>query len=368
MLWLTEQSHLSAGKIRALLAHFGSAEEVYRCDRAALYAEAPLSSKEIAALMSSKDERETDGLIRELERNCADFVSCKSERFPELLRSIDDCPFGLYYIGRLPADELTVAVIGAREATDYGMNAAYRLARELAENGVAIVSGMARGIDGMAHKGALDGKGYTIAVLGTPVQLCYPKEHERLYLDIARRGCLVSEIAPWGKSVKASFARRNRIISGLSRGVVVVEAALRSGTSITVDQAASQGRDIFAVPGNIFSELSAGTNSLLKDGAVIVTSAADVLSEYEHEFTSRAAEPEKAADDSGNSVKSELKDISGLDTETRIIYDTLCRGDKSADELCASSGYAIPRVLYCLTILEIGGFAEAVPGGKYRII
>ncbi len=203
------------------------------------------------------------------------------EHYPDLLRKIHQPPWVLYGIGRLELLQgSAIGIVGTRHPTSYGRMAAYKLARELAEHSWTVVSGMARGIDSEAHKGALQAKGGTIAVLGCGIDHIYPPENKWLYEEIAKKGLILSEYPP-GTPVHAGlFPQRNRLISGLSLGIVVVEAASRSGALITADFALEQSRDVFAVPGPIYHAQSSGTNQLIKEGAKIVTGVHDILEEY----------------------------------------------------------------------------------------
>lgn len=193
------------------------------------------------------------------------------------LKDIYKAPEFLYKIGNLNSVSNCIAVIGARNCSEYGRRMAFDIGRELALNGYVVVSGMAYGVDAYAHKGALQAKGSTIAVLGSGVDVCYPKSNYKLFEEIKRNGLILSEYGLEARPTKYTFPQRNRIISGLCKAVIVVEAKERSGTMITVQYALEQGRQIFAVPGNINSELSEGTNALIKNGATPYTSIKDLL-------------------------------------------------------------------------------------------
>lgn len=202
-----------------------------------------------------------------------------SEDYPDILDRIPDPPVVLFYRGdfenflKMPA----IAVIGSRRCTTYGRNVARTLARDFVRSGIAVVSGLARGIDGEAHRGVIEEGGVTMAVLGSGLDVCYPPEHARLSEKIIEKGVILSEYPPGTEPARYRFPERNRLISGFSRGVVVVEAGKKSGTMITVNTALDQGRDVFAVPGEVTRALSMGTNMLLRDGAGVVITAADVL-------------------------------------------------------------------------------------------
>jgi len=390
MLWLLHAAKINAKKARSLLAVFKNAEGVFDAGRYELGG-AGLSSREVSSILDTGREESLASMKRQMKRLDMEFISCENPNFPSLLKSIYDYPLGLFYKGILPEDsDLKIAVIGSRECTDYGRNAAYRLSRELAERGVTIVSGMARGIDGTAHKGALEAGGFTVAVAGTGLDICYPSENARLLSKIIENGCAISEYPPETMYQKSHFPQRNRLISGISHGVIVVEAALKSGTNITIEQAIDQGRVIFAVPGNIYSEVSEGTNQLIKDGAVPVTGYEDVLIEYffggrnknilngKSPFVDNKSkkispinkedkkEDKKEGLKIAEGLKTCEKDTSSLDLTQKSVYDCLCLTSAlTADEIVNILGISIQELLPALTMLEIQGFAEANAGGKY---
>ncbi len=271
---------LGARRIGILLEHYGSAEEAWQA-----------SGEDIARVLSLKQEA-GEQLVREkktidpgaewllLEQYHIKTLSVKSEKYPDLLKQIPYPPPILYSIGCLQA--LTgpaVAIVGSRRSTFYGQEVAGRLAGELAKAGVIVVSGMALGVDTAAHCGALEGGGYTIAVLGCGLDLCYPPQNRKLMGEIALKGVVISEFPLGTQPLAVNFPQRNRIISGLTLGTVVVEATAKSGSLITANFAVEQNREVFAVPGNIGSPYSRGCHRLIKEGARLVESAADILSE-----------------------------------------------------------------------------------------
>ena len=206
-------------------------------------------------------------------------INRDSKWYPEKLKNIEDSPKELYCLGNLELlNKKSMAVIGSRNYSEYGKQVTFDFAYSLAQEGICIVSGLAKGIDGFAHSACLKAKGKTIAVLGSGLDVIYPKENEKLYYDILNNGGLIISEYPLGsKPEKWHFPARNRIISGLSDGILVIEARKNSGTNITVDFALDQGKDVFVVPGNIYSKTSDGTNFLMKEGAIPVTSAQDIL-------------------------------------------------------------------------------------------
>lgn len=273
------------------------------------------------------------------------------EAYPELLRSIPDPPALLYVRGQIPSGE-ALAVVGARRASPAGLRLTSELCATLAGRGIAIVSGLARGIDTAAHQGALAGDGPTLAVLGCGIDQIYPPENERLYHRIAERGALISEYPPGAPPLAAHFPGRNRIISGLCRGVLVVEAAAGSGSLITVDFALEQGREVFAVPAPVFSPTSQGVNQLLKEGARLVTEAADIL---------EVLWPQRPRSHPPSHQASSLE----LPPQLRMLHELLGAEPLHVDELVRRSGLTPREVSASLLDLELQGGVEQLPGMRF---
>jgi DNA processing protein len=273
------------------------------------------------------------------------------EAYPELLRSIPDPPALLYVRGQIPSGE-ALAVVGARRASPAGLRLTSELCATLAGRGIAIVSGLARGIDTAAHQGALAGEGSTLAVLGCGIDQIYPPENERLYHRIAERGALISEYPPGAPPLAAHFPGRNRIISGLCRGVLVVEAAAGSGSLITVDFALEQGREVFAVPAPVFSPTSQGVNQLLKEGARLVTEAADIL---------EVLWPQRPQSRPPSPQTSSLE----LPPQLRMLHELLGAEPLHVDELVRRSGLTPREVSASLLDLELQGGVEQLPGMRF---
>ncbi len=281
------------------------------------------------------------------------FVCYTDPDYPENLREIYDPPLVIFQKGFLKSsDNLSVAVVGARKASPYGLAVAEKMTRDLAAVGVTVISGMARGIDSAAHKGALAGGGRTIAVLGCGVDIVYPRENRRLMEKIIDDGAVISEFPPGTAPEPWRFPVRNRMISGLSRGTVVVEAAERSGALITADFALDQNRDVMAVPGNVVSVLSRGTHRLIKQGARLVEGAGDVLDELGLEKLF----PVRAIEDEGTLKMSE---------EEEVLYGLLSLDPVSLDEIIAKSGLPSQKVMAALMYLELKGLIKQMPGKFY---
>jgi DNA processing protein len=273
------------------------------------------------------------------------FAGRSDADFPPLLRAIHDPPPGLFLRGGAPVELLrlpAVAIVGARSCSPYGAQVARALARELAGAGLVVVSGLARGVDGHAHRGALDAGGLTVAVLGCGIDRDYPASHRGLAAEIAERGLVVSEYAPGVEPAPWRFPARNRVIAGLSAATVVVEAREASGALITADLALEEGREVFAVPGEITSALSAGSNALLRLGATPLTSAADVLESFGLAAPARAA---PAVTDGAAKVLARLRDAAA-----------------GADELARATGFDAGAVAVALTELELAGLVSGAEG------
>lgn len=309
-------------------------------------------------LCDSANEEFIEERVRFLEKNDVDFIPIVSVRYPELLKEIHHPPMALYVKGRLEAAyPLTIGIVGMRRCTPYGEAVARHFGFELAENGVTVVSGMAAGIDSFAALGALrcaNAKNPTIAVLGSGIDVIYPSSNARLYDEIAERGAVISEFLPGTKPFRGNFPVRNRVISGLSRGVVIVEAAGRSGTTITANHALDQNRDVFAVPGRIMDETSLGPNGMIQRGeAKPAFCVQDILFEY-----GMAAKSPKPA---------ERPDLTGLtDVQARIVKQ-LETGEKSADELCENLSLPVAEVNSALTSLRFLGIIKQLPGRVFGL-
>jgi DNA processing protein len=296
-------------------------------------------------------------------------VESTREEFPRALREVAGMPPALYVRGALrDADALAVAVVGARRATPYGVEMAERLAGDLARRGVTIVSGLARGIDTAAHRGALRAGGRTIAVLGCGVDVVYPRENARLAAEIAERGALVSEFPPGTPPLASNFPRRNRVIAGLALGVVVVEASARSGSSITAGWAADLGREVMAVPGRATSEMSRGCHALIKDGATLVESWEDVAGQLPSPWRDRlgALAPTGAP---GASDADGHRELDGAAGEHRDDIARLLRAigedPVSIEEIIEGSGVASGRAAALLLTLELEGRVRQLAGKRF---
>jgi DNA processing protein len=280
-------------------------------------------------------------------------VSFFDDEYPVALKEIADPPPVLYVKGSLAAeDRLSVAIVGSRRATLYGISIAEKFSMDLCDVGFTIVSGLARGIDTAAHRGALRAKGRTLAVLGSGLASIYPKENERLANSIAQQGAVISEFPMTAQPLGCHFPRRNRIVSGLSLGVIVVEAAQKSGALITADFALEHGRDVFAVPGKIDSLVSEGVNNLIKQGARLVSNAQDIIEGLGLEI--KRAVPRSSPD--------EVKDIPGFSDEEKIIFRFLAKGPSHMDQISDQTCLSPAKISCALLSLVLKKRIHELPG------
>ena len=280
--WFANLSGIGAAKKRFLFEEGINAEQLFHMSYSNLKEIKELTEADIKCIQQSRLEWNLDKEWFDLMGKGIGFVSLEQENFPQKVRHITDAPYALYYVGSLPDDyRKSVAIVGARSRSAYGSDVARMLAKALSEHGVQVISGLARGIDGDAHKGALEAQGDTFGVLGSGIDVCYPKEHKYLYEKIIEKGGIISEYPPGIQPVAYQFPARNRIIAGLSDCVVVIEAKEKSGSLITADFAMEQGRDVYALPGRITDPLSQGCNQLIKQGAGIVKSVEDFLADLD---------------------------------------------------------------------------------------
>ncbi len=264
-------------RLRVLLERFGDIRSAWHAP-ADVLRELGLERRALTNLLQARQLVDLSQLEERVVALGAQAVTWDSPDYPALLRQIPDAPPVLFVRGTLlPGDEWAVALVGSRKASPYGREVAHQLATGLARNGVTVVSGLARGVDAAAHRAALEAGGRTLAVLGSGIDVIYPREHHKLVEQIVENGAIISDYPLGAQPEATNFPPRNRIISGLSLGVVIVEAGIKSGALITADFAAEQGREVFAVPGSIFSSEAAGCNQLLRDGAAIVTEVRDIL-------------------------------------------------------------------------------------------
>jgi DNA processing protein len=356
-LQLTLAPGLGAATLRRLLSQFGLPEKIIAAKRVDLARFA--SAEALQALDSDAVAKAVESALVWLEQPGSAIVTLADAAYPTLLLEISDPPAVLYCRGRTELlHRPALALVGSRNATAQGNSNAEQFARSFSTAGLTIVSGLAQGIDAAAHRGGLAGEGSTIAVLGTGVDVTYPQANAALSAEIAANGLLLSEFPLGTKALAHNFPRRNRLISGLAQGCLVIEAALASGSLITARAAAEQGREVFAVPGSIHSPLSKGCHALIKSGAKLAESAEDVLSELSAFRGTRYATRSGAANVSMSSG-------STASAEEPLLA---CMGFDPADvdSLCARAGLPAERVSAELLRLELAGRVAVLPGGLYQ--
>ncbi|MDP3786368.1 MAG: DNA-processing protein DprA [Candidatus Omnitrophota bacterium] len=341
-----------------LMKRFGSPKNIFKASRAQLETVEKIGPKIADEILNCDKEKTLKCELKLIDKYGVKAISCLDKDYPENLKEIYDPPIILYVKGDIIAeDKYAVAIVGSRNASRYGIATAERLGYELAARGFTVASGLARGIDASGHKGALKAKGRTLAVLGSGLAEVYPPEHLHLAEDIAKAGAVVSEFPMATLPYKDNFPRRNRIISGLSLGVVVVEAAKNSGALITADFALEQGRELFAVPGQARAMTSFGTNALIRQGARLVESADDIIEELSEVVKGHL----KAADKKEGKVVLTAK----LNGPEEKVFNAMAEEPKSVDEIVDEAALAASETLSCLTRLELKGLVERLPGKLY---
>ena len=413
-IWLAHRPGVSDRMKVRLLQHFREPEDIYFADGEA-YRHVEGMTVEAAEGLKDKDLSAAEAALESCRREGLHILTFQDAAYPSKLKNIPDPPILLYYKGQLPdLDALPViGVVGTRKASAYGMQTAKRLGYQIGKCGGIVVSGMAYGIDGMAMSGALTAGQITVGVLGCGADIVYPLSNRSLFRDVASYGCILSEFAPGTQPARWTFPKRNRIISGLSNGVLVVEAPEGSGALITANHALEQGRDVFVVPGNIDQPSFVGSNRLLRDGATLVSSGWDVLSEYtalypdkihrdnapshqtvypdevekalseaEKPLPKVAQKPELPGKNKALKKKLEKKSIDNepseaysdvnttlpkLSADEQLIADALSSGERLVDDVIAQTGLTAGKMLALLTMLELKGVIRRLPGKRITL-
>lgn len=360
--WFANLQGIITRKKIELLRIFKSPRQIYDADEIALAQTGILSRDNIASITSMKTRDNANRVMEDLEEENIDVVTLDDNDYPYLLKNICDPPICLYVKGKLLAEETSIAVVGSRKASGYGLSSARRISADLSEYGICVISGMARGIDTAAHQGALSAGGRTIAVLGCGLDIVYPPENKRLMERILEKGAVISEYPPGVQPAPHHFPIRNRIVSGMSVGVLVVEASEKSGSLITAQLALEQGRDVYALPGNVISINSKGTNRLIQDGAKLVTSVQDVIDEI---YWFKNFEDKQVL--SLDSYRERKKLLSALDQDEHDVYDLLSLENLQIDEIQRRLSMDLPVLHRVLLSLEMKGLIKRESGGKYSI-
>lgn len=413
-IWLAHRPGVSDRMKAELMTHFCDPEDIFYADESTLCQFPALTQEALAGLLE-RDLTGAEEILAACSRKQLHILTYRDAAYPARLKNIPDPPMVLYYKGQLPELDAypTIGIVGTRQASAYGLTAAKRLGYQIGKCGGIVVSGMAFGIDGTAMSGALTAGGKTVGVLGCGADIVYPLSNRTLFRDVEQYGCILSEFAPGQPPAKWTFPKRNRIISGLSNGVLVVEAPERSGALITASLAAEQGRDVFVVPGNIDVPSCTGSNRLLREGGILVSSGWDVLSEYQGMFPDKIrreetpvrmtaypeevraaaaqAEPaplkvaqnsalpgtesnlkknleKKFIDNPASTAYSDLNvEVSGLNEEERTIAAALSGGPRLVDDVIAETGLTTGRLLGILTMLELKGIVKRLPGKQITL-
>jgi DNA processing protein len=350
-----------------LIDRLGSPAQVFAASRLSLEKEG-LKPDTIRELHDSGILEKANAEIERLERLGAIVITLEDEDYPPLLREIYDPPIALYVRGDLKkaCARPCLAVVGSRRSSTYGVNAALSLSRDLAQNGLTIISGLARGIDAAAHRGALEAGGLTIAVVGTGLETTYPKEHKKLEDEIAAGGAVISEFPLGTPPLPQNFPYRNRVLSGLSFGVLIVEAAEHSGSLITARLAYEQGREVFAVPGNITSQTSFGPNYLIKDGAKLVQQWRDVVEELPRDVREKILGAGRSkTDDSQSNVQPMFETVALSDDERKLLDLLMADAPSHIDQLLVSSGLNSSDLMTALLGLEMKDRIRELPGKSF---
>lgn len=353
-----------------LLDHFRSLVAVFSSDIRDLSAIPGISKKSAAAIVSFKD---WDTILRQLDmldKTGVNIITCQDELYPPNLLNIYDRPAFLYVLGHLEKNDINLAIVGSRNASTYGKYTTDRISRELALRGITIVSGMARGIDSCAHRGALAAQGRTIAVLGSGLDVIYPPENKKLFAAISQNGAVISEFPMGTQPLPYHFPARNRIISGLSYGVLVVEAGEKSGSLITAKLAMEQGREVFAIPGTIDSASSRGSNSLIKQGAKLIENIDDILEDILPQLERSSAQPTPRKHEVVPACVSQTDSESNTDSLNPIdqtILRALSKNKMHADDIITGTGLSPADVLSALITLELKGIITQHPGKLFAL-
>lgn len=413
-IWLATRPGMHDRMKVAVLDRFGDPEDAFYADSGA-YADIEGVTETAVEALGDKSLNEAKKILAQCTDKDIRILTYRDAAYPMRLKNISDPPLVLYYKGRLPDFDGSplISVVGTRDASAYGLTMAKRMGYQIAKCGGVVVSGMAFGIDGVSMSGALTAGGTVVGVLGCGADIVYPLSNRGLFVDTERRGCLLTEFPPGTPPAKWNFPKRNRIISGLSCGVLVVEAPVKSGALITARQAADQGRDVFVVPGNLDVPSCEGSNALLRDGAVLVRTGWDVMSEYQSLYPdqirkfdkpgNQSAYPDELAQLQSEIEKKPLKvaqkpglldkikglknkedkkvidngdkqpysdvekSLPQLTADEQAVIEQLKQGQRLRDDVIADTGIPAGKIAAALTMLEVKGLIRRLPGNKLEL-
>lgn len=345
--WLLNIKNIGLGKTKAILKYYDSPKDAFLGKESELKQIGALKEEDRKNIIKSKDINLIKKDYNKLHKNNIYLIIKDDKSYPSKLKNIYDPPFGLYVRGSLPQDnKLSIAIVGARACSDYGRQVATNISRELASKGVQIISGLAYGVDSYAHTGALKVKGQTFAILGCGIDICYPKENFKIYMDIRKQGGIISEYGMGKQPIAFQFPMRNRIISALSDGILIVEAREKSGSLITADSGLEQGKNIYSIPGNIYSKLSEGTNNLIKMGAKTVSNSQDILEDYKYNYI--------------NSKDNMTQKDKLLEKKEKIVYACLSCLPKHMNIIAEETGFTIDELSEILLQLELKNMIKEI--------
>ncbi|MFH1622449.1 MAG: DNA-processing protein DprA [Candidatus Omnitrophota bacterium] len=354
---------LGSISIKRILEYFLSPKKVFEASSDELLKIEGITNKKVEAIKKAQKDINLEEELKLARENNINILTILESGYPESLKNIYDPPAVLYVKGQLlDSDYNCIAIIGSRRASFYGISSAFRISSELANMGITVVSGLARGIDAASHRGALQVNGRTIAVLGSGILRLYPPENKELAESISDNGAVVSEFSLKTSPLARNFPRRNRIISGFSLGVVVVEAARNSGALITADLAMQQSREVFAVPGKMDSVTSTGTHGLIKQGAKLISNTDDIIEEIAIKFK-KFTEPKDRGNEQIDKV-SKKRNIES-DDNLKCIYEMLSSEPIHIDEIITSTNMSVTQLSSVLMRLQLKNMAKELPGKNF---
>lgn len=344
-----------------LLSYYGSIEATLSVKSKEIESLEWLSDAGKGAILKGIDLEKEYELYERMIKKGVNFVIQEDENYPKRLLSMYDPPWFLYFVGELPENKFpSIAIIGARECSAYGSEAARRLAKDLAINKIQVVSGLAKGVDGYAHRGALEGDGKTFGVIGSGVNICYPRENYQLYHDVENQGGILSEYPMGSPALPFHFPMRNRIIAGLSDGILVVEAKEKSGTLITVDCGLEQGKDIYALPGKMTDELSIGCNRLIQNGAKLIQSSNDIIDELVDKYPFLKQKKKK-------SKQVSMLFENQVSGEEKLVLMKLGYEPIHFEQLLMETGLDTVKLMEVVLVLQMKGLVKEI-GAHYYIL
>jgi len=364
VLILNAVSKLSNIRIKKLISYYGSAVKIFSLSQRELESSGVFTPGIIENILKFPKDQFLKDEYQLIASHKVNLITFQDHNYPHLLNEIYDSPNILYVKGKIPENiNMSVSIVGSRKSSLDGLLVSEKFASQFAELGITVVSGMARGIDTAAHHGVLKSRGKTVAVLGSGLTCIYPSENKKLYEDIAQTSAVISEFSMKTSPVAYNFPRRNRIISGLSLGVIVIEAALRSGALITADFALEQGREVFAVPGKINQQTSCGVNNLIKQGAQMITCIEDVLEELRPKlYQGMKDQKQKELGSAIKSVEKPQCETVLLEEKEQSIYDFIKKRPVHIDELVRKCGLGYSLISTVLIQLEIKRIIKQLPG------